>query len=53
MVPEWHITHARVAWNRRIAPPARVPKQYPWMDWVIGWWHAAPQNAPAFAQRQE
>lgn len=53
MVPEWHITHARVAWNRRIAPPARVPKQYPWMDWVIGWWHAVPQNAPAFAQRQE
>ncbi|WP_245641695.1 extracellular solute-binding protein [Paraburkholderia bannensis] len=42
MVPEWHITHARVAWNRRIAPPARVPQQYGWIDWVVGWWHAAP-----------
>lgn len=42
MVPEWHITHARVAWNRRIAPPVRVPQQYGWIDWVVGWWHAAP-----------
>ncbi|WP_321846425.1 extracellular solute-binding protein [Paraburkholderia bannensis] len=42
MVPEWHITHARVAWNRRIVPPARVPQQYGWIDWVVGWWHAAP-----------
>ncbi|WP_081087505.1 extracellular solute-binding protein [Burkholderia stagnalis] len=39
MVPEWHITHARIAWNARIAPPSSVPRQYGWADWVIGWWH--------------
>ncbi|RQS61557.1 ABC transporter substrate-binding protein [Burkholderia sp. Bp8963] len=42
IVPEWHATHSRIAWNRRIAPPARVPRQYGELDWVIGWWHAAP-----------
>lgn len=49
MVPEWHITHARIAWNRGIAPPERVPQQYGWIDWVVGWWHAAPDRPDAHA----
>jgi microcin C transport system substrate-binding protein len=51
MVPEWHITHARIAWNRRIAPPAQVPQQYGWNDWVIGWWHALPSATQPATQR--
>ncbi|TCW84311.1 ABC transporter substrate-binding protein [Burkholderia sp. SRS-46] len=39
MVPEWHGTHTRIAWNARIAPPSNVPRQYDGADWVIGWWH--------------
>ncbi|WP_063898957.1 extracellular solute-binding protein [Burkholderia ubonensis] len=52
MVPEWHITHARIAWNRRIAPPARTPRQYRWADWVIGWWHASPDAAGPAAHEE-
>ncbi len=45
VVPEWHVTHARIAYNRRIEPPVAVPHSYSWVDWLIDYWSAAAPRA--------